>query len=218
MRLKPRSERKRSAEEIISDLRPRLQRAAPVAEIEFVQLLQDMLGDLEGSPTPIEVKIFGDDPEVLARASEPVEEMLGQGRRRGRRRRDAARQPRGDVDDRPRGGGAARSHGRGRLVAARGGLARRRRHGPAAARPTRAGAGPPAGLLPARSGEAPADAGSDGRRQARPARRPGAARAIGRRVGADAREPARHGARERAPRGPRPRQRRRARSRSDWAR
>ena len=77
VRLKPRSERKRSAEEIISDLRPRLQRAAPVAEIEFVQLLQDMLGDLEGSPTPIEVKIFGDDPEVLARASEPVEEMLG---------------------------------------------------------------------------------------------------------------------------------------------
>ena len=35
--------------------------AAPRLEIEFVQLLQDMLGDLEGTPTPIEVKIFGDD-------------------------------------------------------------------------------------------------------------------------------------------------------------
>ena len=77
VRLKPRAERERSAEEIISDLRPQLVKAAPAAEIEFVQLLQDMLGDLEGSPTPIEVKIFGDDPEVLEQTAEPVEEMLG---------------------------------------------------------------------------------------------------------------------------------------------
>src|SRR6185295_4790275 len=71
------SERSRSSEEIISDMRPHLQEAAPLAEIEFVQLLQDMLGDLEGSPTPIEVKIFGDDPATLEEAAEPVEEMLG---------------------------------------------------------------------------------------------------------------------------------------------
>ena len=58
----------RSAEEIITDLRPKLHEAAPLAEIEFVQLLQDMLGDLEGNPTPIEVKIFGDDPDELAGA------------------------------------------------------------------------------------------------------------------------------------------------------
>ena len=76
VRLKPRSQRSRSAEEIITDLRPQLVEAAPLAEIEFVQLLQDMLGDLEGSPTPIDVKIFGDDPEVLASLSPPVEEML----------------------------------------------------------------------------------------------------------------------------------------------
>jgi multidrug efflux pump subunit AcrB len=77
VRLKPRNERSRSAEEIISALRPALQEAAPTAEIEFVQLLQDMLGDLEGNPTPIEVKIFGDDTAVLGELAEPVEEMLG---------------------------------------------------------------------------------------------------------------------------------------------
>lgn len=76
VRLKPRGDRRRNAEEIISDLRPKLQRAAPLAEIEFVQLLQDMLGDLEGAPTPIEVKIFGDDPEKLEALATPVEEML----------------------------------------------------------------------------------------------------------------------------------------------
>jgi CzcA family heavy metal efflux pump len=76
VRLKPRGER-RSAAEVIASLRPRLLEAAPLTEVEFVQLLQDMLGDLEGAPTPIEVKIFGDDPEQLAALAEPVEEMLG---------------------------------------------------------------------------------------------------------------------------------------------
>ncbi len=76
VRLKPRAERERSSEEVISQMRPKLQQAAPLAEIEFVQLLQDMLGDLEGSPTPIEVKIFGDDTSVLETLAEPVEQML----------------------------------------------------------------------------------------------------------------------------------------------
>jgi CzcA family heavy metal efflux pump len=76
VRLKPRAERDRSADEVIADLRSRLSEAAPAAEIEFVLLLQDMLGDLEGNSTPIEVKIFGDDSDVLARLSEPVTELL----------------------------------------------------------------------------------------------------------------------------------------------
>ena len=77
VRLKARSQRARSSEEVISAMRPELQKAAPLAEIEFVQLLQDMLGDLEGAPTPIEVKIFGDDPDVLETIAESVEQRLG---------------------------------------------------------------------------------------------------------------------------------------------
>jgi CzcA family heavy metal efflux pump len=76
VRLKSRGERGRTSQEVISDLRPRLQEAAPLAEIEFVQLLQDMLGDLEGAPTPVEVKIFGDDTDVLERVAGSVEESL----------------------------------------------------------------------------------------------------------------------------------------------
>jgi CzcA family heavy metal efflux pump len=78
VRLKPRGARGRSADEIIADLRPRLHAALPQVDIEFVQLLQDMLGDLEGAPTPIEVKIFGDDTAVLERLSAQVEPLLGQ--------------------------------------------------------------------------------------------------------------------------------------------
>jgi CzcA family heavy metal efflux pump len=77
VRLKPRGERDRAAEEIIAELRDKLAKAAPGMEIEFVQLLQDMLGDLEGNPTPIEVKVFGDDANVLAELAGKVEEMIG---------------------------------------------------------------------------------------------------------------------------------------------
>jgi CzcA family heavy metal efflux pump len=76
VRLKPRGQRSRSSLEVISAMRPKLQEAAPLTEIEFVQLLQDMLGDLEGAPNPIEVKIFGDDPEELEKLAEPVEGIL----------------------------------------------------------------------------------------------------------------------------------------------
>ena len=72
VRLKPRRERSRSSEAVMSDLRERLHQAAPLVEIEFVQLLQDMLGDLEGAPTPVEVKVFGDDQTVLAGLAERV--------------------------------------------------------------------------------------------------------------------------------------------------
>jgi len=76
VRLKPRSQRRRSSEDVISDVRERVHEAVPLVDIEFVQLLQDMLGDLEGNAEPIEVKIFGDDPERLAQLAEPVEEAL----------------------------------------------------------------------------------------------------------------------------------------------
>src|SRR6266542_3047549 len=76
VRLKARNQRSRSSNEIISDLRDKLAQAAPGMDIEFVQLLQDMLGDLEGNPTPIEVKIFGDDASVLAELGDEVEGLL----------------------------------------------------------------------------------------------------------------------------------------------
>jgi CzcA family heavy metal efflux pump len=75
VRLKPPGGR-RAADVIIEDLRDKLKEAAPQFDIEFVQLLQDMLGDLEGAPTPIEVKVFGDDADTLATISEQVEKLV----------------------------------------------------------------------------------------------------------------------------------------------
>ncbi|HEV8374915.1 MAG TPA: efflux RND transporter permease subunit, partial [Candidatus Polarisedimenticolia bacterium] len=65
VRLKPRSARSRDVDEIISEQRQRFDKESPGMTIEFVQILQDMLGDLEGQPEPVEVKLFGDDLKTL---------------------------------------------------------------------------------------------------------------------------------------------------------
>jgi CzcA family heavy metal efflux pump len=75
VRLKPRGTR-RSSDAIVEELRERLQQIVPDVEIEFIQLLQDMIGDLEGNSTPIEVKIFGDDPDVLTARATEVEHVV----------------------------------------------------------------------------------------------------------------------------------------------
>jgi len=39
--------------------------AEPVLDVEFIQLLQDMIGDLTGAPQPIVVKLFSDNIDLL---------------------------------------------------------------------------------------------------------------------------------------------------------
>ena len=67
-----RSQRSRSSEEIIADIRARLLKNDPEVRIEFVQVLQDVLNDLSGNPRPIEVKLFGPDYDELHRIGDGV--------------------------------------------------------------------------------------------------------------------------------------------------
>ncbi len=67
VRLRLPSQRKRSAEDVIADLRSRAQARYPQVRIEFVQVLQDVLNDLAGNPRPIEVKLLGQDYAELNR-------------------------------------------------------------------------------------------------------------------------------------------------------
>jgi CzcA family heavy metal efflux pump len=56
---------RRGVDAIISDLRAQIGKKYPQLDIEFIQLLQDMIGDLTSSPEPIEVKLFSQDPVLL---------------------------------------------------------------------------------------------------------------------------------------------------------
>ncbi len=76
VRLKPRGERRRSADAVVEEVRSKVQEHVPGLDVEFVQLLQDMIGDLEGNPEPIDVKIFGDDVERLASIAEDVQSRV----------------------------------------------------------------------------------------------------------------------------------------------
>jgi len=73
--LKPRGER-RGAEEVIDDMRRRVEAQIPAARIEFVQLLEDVLNDLSGSARPVEVRILGPDHAALIPIAEEVEKRL----------------------------------------------------------------------------------------------------------------------------------------------
>jgi len=57
--------RSHSTEEIVSELRARIAREEPRADVEFVQILQDMIGDLSNAPEPVQIKLFSSDPKVL---------------------------------------------------------------------------------------------------------------------------------------------------------
>src|SRR5208282_6283176 len=72
VKLKPRSERKRSADEVMDDMREQIARNVPGLDVEFTQILQDMIGDLEGSPEPVEIKLFGNDMNVLQQAASGI--------------------------------------------------------------------------------------------------------------------------------------------------
>jgi len=78
VRLKPRRQRRR-ADDVVEDLRAKIKdEVKTLKSVEFVLLLQDMIGDLEGNPEPIEVKLFGDDQQVLSRLAGEVEPRMRQ--------------------------------------------------------------------------------------------------------------------------------------------
>jgi multidrug efflux pump subunit AcrB len=59
-------DRDRGIDEIISELREKVNKQYPQLDVEFIQTLQDMIGDLSNSPEPIEIKLFAADPKLLA--------------------------------------------------------------------------------------------------------------------------------------------------------
>ena len=56
--LRLKSKRHRSADEVADDIRQRIEASQPALQIEFGQLVEDVIGDLTSNPQPIEVRIF----------------------------------------------------------------------------------------------------------------------------------------------------------------
>jgi CzcA family heavy metal efflux pump len=67
--LKARRRRSASVYEVIDRVRTSAEAEAPAVRVEFVQLLQDVIGDLAGSPEPVELKLFSSDHAAAERAA-----------------------------------------------------------------------------------------------------------------------------------------------------
>jgi multidrug efflux pump subunit AcrB len=79
--VKLKRKRSRDIDDIMDDVRAQVEQSEPAAKVEFVQVLQDMIGDLTNEPEPIVIKMFCQDPKVLAqsapRVAEAIQKVLG---------------------------------------------------------------------------------------------------------------------------------------------
>jgi len=68
-------DRKRSTNEVIDEIREKVESTQPALEIDFGQVIGDMLGDLMASTQPIEIKIYGDNVNILQNLAQQVAEI-----------------------------------------------------------------------------------------------------------------------------------------------
>src|SRR5205085_4761182 len=74
--VKLKRERDRSGEEVIADVRAKITKQEPMLQVEFVQWLQDMIGDLTSAPEPVAIKLFSQDPNLLRTWSPQVADAI----------------------------------------------------------------------------------------------------------------------------------------------
>jgi multidrug efflux pump subunit AcrB len=74
VKLKP--DHKRGTPEVIAELREKIAESIPTMDVEFVGIVPDVIGDLQGNPEPIEVKLFSEDAAALQSTADEVETAI----------------------------------------------------------------------------------------------------------------------------------------------
>jgi multidrug efflux pump subunit AcrB len=70
--VKLKAKRSQAIDDIMSDVRTEIKTKEPELDVEFVQVLEDMINDLSNSPEPIQIKLFNDNPALLAQVGDEV--------------------------------------------------------------------------------------------------------------------------------------------------
>lgn len=63
--VKLKTKRDRGIDEVIADARAEIKKTEPELDVEFTQVLQDMIGDLSNAPEPIQIKVFANNRTLL---------------------------------------------------------------------------------------------------------------------------------------------------------
>ncbi len=75
--VKLKSKRDRSVDDVTEELRAKIAREEPAMSVEFVQVLQDMIGDLSNAPEPVQIKLFSPDAALLNQWAPKVADAIG---------------------------------------------------------------------------------------------------------------------------------------------
>ncbi|MDP9123465.1 MAG: efflux RND transporter permease subunit [Pseudomonadota bacterium] len=68
---------RRPVDEVMNEIRGKVESQVPGLSVEMAQLMEDLIGDLTAVPQPVEVKLFSDNPSQLAALANDVAARLG---------------------------------------------------------------------------------------------------------------------------------------------
>jgi heavy metal efflux system protein len=74
--LRLRAKRSRASDDVADDLRQRIEHSVPAVDVEFGQLVEDVIGDLTTNPQPIEARIFGEDRQLLEASAREAKSLI----------------------------------------------------------------------------------------------------------------------------------------------
>jgi CzcA family heavy metal efflux pump len=74
--VKLKSKRDRAIDDVIAEARADIKEKEPALDVEFIQQLQDMIGDLTSAPEPIQIKLFSPDAKLLEDSAPKVAEAI----------------------------------------------------------------------------------------------------------------------------------------------
>ncbi len=74
--VKLKTHRSRDINEVIADVRRQIKTSEPELDVEFIQTLQDMIGDLSNAPEPVQIKIFNPDAALLTKLGPRVADEI----------------------------------------------------------------------------------------------------------------------------------------------
>ncbi|MGC1361908.1 MAG: efflux RND transporter permease subunit [Silvibacterium sp.] len=75
--VKLKDHRSRDISEVMEDVRKQINSTEPELDVEFTQVLQDMIGDLSNAPEPIQIKLFSSNQTLLNQLGVRVGDAIG---------------------------------------------------------------------------------------------------------------------------------------------
>jgi CzcA family heavy metal efflux pump len=75
--VKLKAKRSRAIDDVMNDIRDEIKSTEPELDVEFTQVLQDMIGDLSNAPEPIQIKLFSNDSKLLYQIGPRIADAIG---------------------------------------------------------------------------------------------------------------------------------------------